>query len=131
MKYLSEAVRRARKFYNTRLAARAIENDDPLNSRLTAALDEAVQYALRDGMDYFWIVSDEFAAEAAAMKAARNKLASSSRRIGAYSAHVLPRPAIPFFHFCILDYYGGERELLLGWTLSHSRDYSECLPDPR
>jgi hypothetical protein len=124
MKYLIDAVGRADKIYNTRLAVRAIEESDPHNARLTAAFDMAVQRALREGMDYFWIVSEEFADEADALKDKRNSLSSTLSTVGSYSAHVLAKPAIPFFHFCVVD-YGGERELLLGWALSDIRDYSE------
>lgn len=124
MRYLTEAVVRVERLYNTRLTRKELEVSDALNFRLTRDFDRAAEAAVRGGMDYSWLISEEFAEEATALKERRALYARYSATLGTYSAYVLPRADVPFLHFCILD-YGTERELLIGWALSEVSDFSE------
>jgi hypothetical protein len=124
MNYLTNAVGRARKCYNMRLTTRSVEAKDPLNLKLTAAFDRAVERALRNGMDYFFIVSTDHSSGVNALKSKRSRMAASSSSIGSYIGYVRPRSESPLFHFCVLD-FGSEKELVLGWALEGSEYFSE------
>lgn len=124
MEYLTKNIGICKKFYNTRLARPQIEAADTLNSRMITEFDISVQRALKSGMDYYWIVSSDYVADATSFMNKRRDFVQKKFSPGSYESWVLPQTEIPFFHFCIIQYEHGQ-ELLIGWTITSVGDYGE------
>jgi hypothetical protein len=120
--YIIGSLDRAEKFYNTRLTTPRVERSDELNVQVTSELDHKIEERLKGGMDYFWLVSDEFSDEAKSLKEARKKMCKSGRSVGSYVASIITKAYTPQLHFCVID-YGTSKEMLLGWALSYDADF--------
>lgn len=125
MNYLIQNVPRAEQFYNTRFAPRHVEESEPGNIEITKLFDDVVKNAIRAGVDYHWIISQDYEQLAMSLKAEWKQRFGSKQKSGVFAAWVLPPGASQqLFHFAILD-YGDSKDLLLGWSLSSVRQFAE------
>ena len=124
MGHLIENVGRCRKMYNTRFGPKDVEDSDAVNTRVTKRLDEEILKSVKNGMDYYWLITKDYQRSADDLMVSREKYATRTGRAGGLAVWKLSDVSIPLIHFCVLE-YPDSKELLFGWALTHRHDFAE------